>query len=124
MNLYGFLSAMSGLGSLGRGAVYALESQSVPLQTLDVPGWGNTNAERRNTIEKPYRVNLILQNADMMPRFVRHYGADLLNGCYNIGYWLWELPSARMDWFANYRYVEGDKVPALPSELGSGGGSR
>jgi GT2 family glycosyltransferase/glycosyltransferase involved in cell wall biosynthesis len=106
VNLYGFLSAISGLGSLARGTVQALESQAVPLQTVNVAPWADTTSERRNTIDNPYRINLILQNADVMGRFTRSYETDLLHGGYNIGYWLWELPSPRMDWFANYRYVD------------------
>ena len=106
VNLYGFLSAVSGLGSHARGSVQALNAQSIPLQIVDVPSWARLGIERRDTIAEPYRVNLIHQNADMMVRFLRAYGKELLNGRYNIGYWLWELPSSRMDWYHTFRYVD------------------
>ena len=64
---------------------------------------------------EPYRINLIQQNADMFDRFLRAYGPQLLNGAFNIGYWLWELPSVRSDWHHVYQFV--DEVWA-PSEFG------
>ncbi|MEJ7606725.1 MAG: hypothetical protein WKF37_10770 [Bryobacteraceae bacterium] len=106
VNLYGFLSSASGLGSLARGAAKALESRAIPLQTLNIPAWSSGDVKRQTTLSDPYRVNLILQNADMMGRFLRSYGKEILHGSYNIGYWLWELPSARMDWASVYRYVD------------------
>ena len=66
VNLYGFLSTVSGLGSHARGTVQALSAVSVPLHTMDVPSWSRTGIERRDTIADPYRINLIHQNADMM----------------------------------------------------------
>ncbi len=51
-------------------------------------------------------MNLLVQNPDMFPRFVQAYGSELLKGCYNIGYWAWELPSPRSDWYHLYRYVD------------------
>jgi GT2 family glycosyltransferase/glycosyltransferase involved in cell wall biosynthesis len=104
-NVYGFYSTPSGLGSVCRGVVDALRAHAIPMNIADVPGWQH-NVERHNPIREPYRVNLILQNADMMARFLSTYGRNLLSGCYNIAYWLWELPSCRMDWFEAYRYAD------------------
>jgi GT2 family glycosyltransferase/glycosyltransferase involved in cell wall biosynthesis len=104
-NVYGFYSTPSGLGSVCRGVVDALRSRTIAMNIADVPGWQH-NVERHNPIRQPYRVNLILQNADMMARFLSTYGRSLLSGCYNIAYWLWELPSCRMDWFEAYRYAD------------------
>ena len=53
-----------------------------------------------------HRINLIQQNADMMPLFIRAYGEEVLHGAYNIGFWFWELPSARSDWHSYYEYVD------------------
>jgi hypothetical protein len=41
-----------------------------------------------------------------MPLFVRAYGEEVLHGAYNIGFWFWELPSARSDSFHYYDYVD------------------
>ena len=106
INLYGFLSAVSGLGSVARSSVQAFEAANVPLQKVLIPSWAEPNVSRSLPDFSPYRVNLLLQNPDMMALFFRTYGTDLLKGCYNIGYWFWELPSARADWHHFYRYVD------------------
>ena len=106
VNLYGFLSTASGLGSAVRGCAQALESARIPVHRIDIPGWQKRDVKRSLPEFSPYRINLIQQNADMLPRFAQAYGTDLLSGCYNIGYWLWELPSARSDWHHLYRYVD------------------
>ena len=41
-----------------------------------------------------------------MPLFVKAYGEEVLHGSYNIGFWFWELPSARSDWSHYYEYVD------------------
>ncbi|MGH9664922.1 MAG: glycosyltransferase family 4 protein, partial [Bryobacteraceae bacterium] len=105
VNLYGFLSTVSGLGAVARSCSSALAAARIPTQSVDIPAWGQ-RVERALPEFSPYRVNLIQQNADMLPRFFDAYGKDLLNGCYNIGYWLWELPSPRADWHPLYRYVD------------------
>jgi GT2 family glycosyltransferase/glycosyltransferase involved in cell wall biosynthesis len=106
VNLYGFLSATSGLGSVARSCAQALESARIPTHPIDIPDWKDRDARRGLPEFSPYRVNLIQQNAEMLPRFTQAYGTELLNGCYNIGYWLWELPSARPDWAHLYSYVD------------------
>jgi len=106
INLYGFLSAVSGLGSVARSSVQAFEAADIPLQKILIPSWAEPNVSRSLPDFSPYRVNLLLQNPDMMALFFRTYGTDLLKGCYNIGYWFWELPCARADWHHFYRYVD------------------
>ena len=106
VNLYGFLSTPSGLGSVARGFVQALTTQSIPYNPIDVPPWKGGVEIRQLPAFDPFRINLIQQNADAFDRFLRAYGPQLLNGAYNIGYWLWELPSARSDWHHLYQYVD------------------
>jgi GT2 family glycosyltransferase/glycosyltransferase involved in cell wall biosynthesis len=106
INLYGFLNTVSGLGSVARSCVRAIERAEIPLNKISIPSWAEPVAQRSLPEFSPYRVNLLLQNADMLTRFFNAYGTDLLKGAYNIGYWLWELPSARADWHHLYRYVD------------------
>ncbi len=106
VNLYGFLSSVSGLGSVARSCLEAIETVKIPVHAIDIPGWNHKSSDRTLPSYSPYRINLIQQNADMLPRFTGAYGTGLLNGCYNIGYWLWELPSVRADWHHLYRYVD------------------
>ena len=106
VNLYGFLSTVSGLGSVARSFVQAFDTIDIPLRRISIPSWAEEMAERSLPKFEPYRANLILQNPDMLAPFFRSYGTDLLKGCYNIGYWLWELASMRSDWHHLYRYVD------------------
>ncbi|HEY6390481.1 MAG TPA: glycosyltransferase family 4 protein, partial [Bryobacteraceae bacterium] len=106
INLYGFLNTVSGLGSVARSCVRAIESAEIPLNKISIPSWAEPVDQRSLPHFPPYRANLLLQNADMLTRFFNAYGTDLLKGAYNIGYWLWELPSARADWHHLYRYVD------------------
>lgn len=107
VNLYGHLNAASGLGSVARGVRRALLSQATPLNVIDLPVW-RSRTERHPPLPEPapYRINLLQQNADLMPLFVRSYGEKRLWGYYNIGYWLWELPANRLDWQHLYNYVD------------------
>lgn len=106
VNLYGFLSSPTGMGASARGYAKALEIQSIPFHPIDTPAWKGGLELRTLPVFNPYRINLIQQNADMLDRFLRAYGSQLLNGAYNIGYWIWELPSARSEWHHVYRYVD------------------
>jgi GT2 family glycosyltransferase/glycosyltransferase involved in cell wall biosynthesis len=106
INVYGFFNTVSGLGSVARSFAQALDTTDVPFQKISIPSWAEQVSARSLPKFEPYRTNLILQNPDMLALFYRAYGTDLLKGCYNIGYWLWELASARSDWHHLYRYVD------------------
>jgi GT2 family glycosyltransferase/glycosyltransferase involved in cell wall biosynthesis len=106
VSLYGFLSTVSGVGASTRSFAQALEAAKIPYQGISIPSWEERDANRVLPNLQPYRVNLLVQNPDMLPRFVQAYGSDLLKGCYNIGYWAWELPSPRSDWYDLYRHVD------------------
>ena len=106
VNVYGFFNTVSGLGSVARSFVQALDTSDVPFQKISIPSWAEQVSSRALPEFEPYRTNLILQNPDMLALFFQAYGTDLLKGCYNIGYWLWELASARSDWHQLYRYVD------------------
>jgi glycosyltransferase involved in cell wall biosynthesis len=112
VNLYGFLNTLSGLGSVARSCASALHAAEIPLHEIAIPGWAEEVGERSFPRFEPYRANLILQNPDMLALFIRTYGTDLLKGCYNIGYWLWELASVRSDWHHLYRFVDEIWVPS------------
>ena len=106
VNLFGFLSTPSGLGEVARSCRAAITAAGCPLSITDVPPWATEAPRVAPPREKRYRINLIQQNADMMPLFIRAYGEEVLHAAYNIGFWLWELPSARSDWHQYYEYVD------------------
>jgi GT2 family glycosyltransferase/glycosyltransferase involved in cell wall biosynthesis len=120
---YSLLSARSGLGAAGRGYERALRATGLPLEAHDVPSWTPQHPQDHRFFEgigcaggsqSGYRVNVIHQNPDMMPFFVGKYGPGLLKGKYNIGIWVWELPTLRPDWQPYFRAL--DEVWA-PSEF-------
>ena len=76
------------------------------------PGREDLDSARRAPDFTPYRVNLIHQNTDAFERFLGVYGVHLLNGAYNIGYWVFELPAPQSDLFHVYRYVDEIWVPS------------
>ncbi|HEY7335598.1 MAG TPA: glycosyltransferase [Bryobacteraceae bacterium] len=114
VNFHGFLSAASGLGSAARSYARAFQQAGIPANLMDVPDWRNADAKRRPPRVPLYRINLIQQNPDVLPRFMRCYGTELFEGCYNIGSWVWELPTSRSDWRDLFGYF--DEIWA-PSEF-------
>jgi glycosyltransferase involved in cell wall biosynthesis len=106
VNLFGFLSTPSGLGEVARSCRTAITATNCPLSITEVPPWTMDTPRMTPPREDRYRINLIQQNADMMPLFIRAYGEEVLHGAYNIGFWFWELPSARSDWHHYYEYVD------------------
>ena len=106
LNVYGFLSSVSGLGAGARGMRRSVESSGVPGVFYDLPNWEN-RVEGTGGVERgPYRTNLLLQNSDVLPLFAHKYGQSLLAGRYNIAHCAWELASLRADCAEHLRYVD------------------
>src|SRR5207253_658296 len=123
INLYSPLGAKTGLGMAGRGYEKAIKTTGLALASHEVPSWNQDDPRDERMfdgIECPaelqpgYRVNLIHQNPDSMPYFMGKYGPGVLKGKFNIGIWVWELPSLRADWQPYFRAF--DEVWA-PSEF-------
>lgn len=105
INLYGFLSSVSGLGTAARGMKRVVEASGTPTECFDLPNWEQAAAS--NSVQRgPYRTNLIFQNADVLPRFVRTYGEHILLNRHNIAHCVWELPALRSDWVENLCWVD------------------
>ena len=104
VNLFGFLSTPSGLGEVARSCQAALAQSRCPFREYEVAPWNLPEVQRTApSREDRYRINLLVQNADMMPLFARGYGEEVLHGAYNIGFWFWELPSARSGLLSSLR---------------------
>lgn len=110
VNLYGFLSSASGMATGARANQTALAAAGIPTMPVDIPQWPVAGNDPRVTkviaSEPQFRLNLLHQNPDMLPLFRGTYGDAKLAGCYNIGYWAWELPAIRPDWHHLYQYVD------------------
>ncbi len=91
VNYFGFLSAPTGLGVAARGYLSALRDLPIPLHPVEVPTWSGVPGQPL-PFEAPFAINLIHQNADMMPLWALAY-EQALHGRYNIGLWVWELPA-------------------------------
>ena len=106
VNLYGFHSEISGLGTATAGTLAALEAARTPVQIIDVPSWHQPVKPPAEPLTAPFRINLMLQTADMMPLFSARYGAGEMQGRYDIGYWLWELAAPRQNWESSFDVVD------------------
>lgn len=52
------------------------------------------------------KANVFYLNANEMDDAFAHLGAEFFGGCYNIGYWAWELSQFPDAWLSAFRYVD------------------
>jgi len=109
VNIFGYVRAESGVGEHTRllvatvreaGLDYAVIpfTKTLSRQAVDFSDFGAGQPE--------YDVNIIGVNADQMDVFVEHFGAETLEGRYNIALWAWEVEEFP-DWMAaNARWVD------------------
>lgn len=122
ISLYGPLSAKSGLGTSARGYVQACRATAMPTWTcdVDISVYGNASQAdyerlyRKNLpwSRSPYRMTVMVQNADMFPHFFRMYDRKLLNDTYAVGLWVWELPNFRSEWLTSFGALDEVWVPS------------
>ncbi len=106
LNVYGFLSSVSGLGAGARGMRLSVEASGLPGAYFDLPNWEDGVRNSGGVVRGEYRTNLLLQNSDVLPLFARTYGENVLAGRYNIAHCAWELASLRADCAENLRYAD------------------
>ena len=124
INFYGPLSAFSGLGTAARGYVSSLEKAKITYKIVgdNIYDYSNQDLQefRARTrvpnldslMSKQYRINILHYNADAIDRFFKILPMEILDNCYNIGIWTWELPSFRSDWFQYFGAVDEVWVPS------------
>lgn len=108
VNVCGYIRNESGLGTLTRGYIGALNTIGVEVALKDVSCLSvNRSEDPTVTIvhdEHPHPVNLVCVNADQH-FVVMEQDERFFQGRYNIGVWNWELPSFPAEWhdrFAHY----------------------
>lgn len=108
VNLFAPLSAQSGLGTAARGYLRALRAANVPVHLVNIDhSTGPIRiATRDYDIRPPYRVNLILVNADTLERFFSLFRKGWFDDTYSIAMWAWELNILRPDWFMCFAAVD------------------
>ncbi|TCM98955.1 glycosyl transferase family 1 [Paenibacillus sp. BK033] len=97
VNIIGFVHAEMGIGESSRLAAKAIDTAAIPFGLLNFPlavasrmsdySWSHKLLDKAR-----YNTNIFHMNADFMRPAREHFGNELFNGRYNIGYWHWELP--------------------------------
>lgn len=94
VNLIGFITGENGLGESCRILAACLRTADIPLaiEPCKHPGLPNreTGWEEYIHPDGPYGVNLIHVNPPQLPLYFSPDSKPLLDGRYNIGFWLWE----------------------------------
>jgi glycosyltransferase involved in cell wall biosynthesis len=108
INIAGYLTAESGVGEAARGYVAAFQSAGRDVALLDVSSQtlsrqGDTSLSGFS-LSNPHPVNLVCINADQVPNFIVHAGAEYFTQKYSIGLWAWELPSFPPQWRDRFNY--------------------
>lgn len=114
VNLVGFLNSEKGLGEAVRSEIRDLEAAEIPyiLNNVEDPGAENSEKVIAQVSEhNPYNINLIHMNADQIPLFARRHKEYFFDR-YNIGYWVWELPSFPQEWYDRFKHFNEIWVPS------------
>ncbi|MDX1934708.1 MAG: glycosyltransferase family 4 protein [Capsulimonadales bacterium] len=111
INITGYLTGEFGIGEAARSLVKAMQTAEIPVALSNLVA---ENQSSRDTTfqefgeERPYGVNVIATNADMVGATLREKGSDWLKGRYNIGFWFWELsefPETYWPMFAPFQEI-------------------
>lgn len=108
INIFGSFAALSGLGTVARATVRAVQAAGIPFELWNHDGRNGflRVAEADRERWPRYRVNLLLANADNLGPLFAALPQGFLDDAYNIGLWQWELPSFRADWFTSFGAVD------------------
>jgi glycosyltransferase involved in cell wall biosynthesis len=104
VNLIGPIGSTIGLGQSCRLMAAAVEAAGFPLAILefnsDKTGQHRKDSTRREKIENIalYNINLVHLNPPELSVAYFELGSEILDGCYNIAFWLWELEEFPKEW--------------------------
>ncbi|GAA3408555.1 glycosyltransferase family 4 protein [Paenibacillus hodogayensis] len=109
VNIIGFIRAEMGIGESSRLAARAVSAAEIPFGILNFPvtsirmedmSWSHKEIQ-----DPAYKVNIIHTNADTLRSVHHHFGQDLFNRRFNIGYWHWELPDFPDEFCDGFNFV-------------------
>lgn len=110
VNIIGFIHAEMGIGESSRLAAKAVDSASIPFGVINFPlavasrmsdySWSHKLLEKAR-----YNTNIFHMNADFMRPAYEHFGDELFDSRYNIGYWHWELPEFPDEHMEGFNHV-------------------
>lgn len=103
INLIGDIKAETGLGQSMRILAGILEQAQIPFCVIQVDSPGglkhsDTKWEHKISTEGKYNINLIHVNPNVWAEIYNALSQELLNGRYQIAYWLWELEEFPKEW--------------------------
>ena len=109
MNVVGYLHAELGVGEAGRRIVLSAEAAGLPVATV---AYGATRSRQQHAFRppgaahEPFDVSIFCVNADSTPRLSADLDPQLVDGCYRIGLWFWELDAFRWEHLAALTHVD------------------
>jgi glycosyltransferase involved in cell wall biosynthesis len=120
VNVCGYLRDESGLGTIVRGWIRALQAAGLgtalrDVSELSVNRSGDTTLGFTDT-PTPYPINLVNVNAEQHFLVKQFVGEGFFRDHYNIGVWAWELPTFPAKW--HDRFAEYDEIWAQSSFIG------
>ncbi len=91
VNMVGAVGGASGLSEASRGVLAGLREAGVPVSVWDFEAQGERAPEL-------YRINVIHANPNQLPELLFVLPEEQWTGCYNIGFWVWELGRIPEEW--------------------------
>ena len=96
LNLIGSIRADTGLGQSCRLIATQIENSGLPFTIYNYEQTSNLEQtdhsfDKKITNTNPYQINLLHINPRELGIALNQMGFSILNGKYNIGFWLWEL---------------------------------
>jgi glycosyltransferase involved in cell wall biosynthesis len=115
VNVTGYITSEKAVGEAVRSDIRSLEAAKIPCALnnfIDPESVGREDTHTSFSEDNPYGVNLVHINAVELANFLRHKGERYFRGCYNIGYWVWELSDFPREWVSSFRYFDEIWVPS------------
>jgi glycosyltransferase involved in cell wall biosynthesis len=106
----GFLRDESGWGAAARGYIRALRGRGVATGLRDFSTLTSNRSEDPGVVDgaslRQADVNLVCTDPGQHFAVLSRAGNDFLDGSYNIGAWLWELPDFPDRWYDRFAYYD------------------
>jgi GT2 family glycosyltransferase len=111
LNLIGYIRAEMGVAEGTRSLARAMDAVDFPFVVINYehgnPSRMGDDSWSHRIVDKPlYPVNVLHVNADVTAEAVKNLGASVFKGCYNIGYWAWELPEFPDYWLSSFEHLD------------------
>jgi glycosyltransferase involved in cell wall biosynthesis len=108
VNVFGYLSAESGMGEAGRLLARALDRAGIPRALgnleLGVASRTTNRTFQRYASAFEHDINVFVVNADQVPHVAAHLGEEKWRRRYNVGFWFWELQELPRQYFSAFDY--------------------